>query len=125
MSLHQQDRAAALDLPRDFAVHVCRHAGHAARQDFAALSDEFFQEIGILVIDCFESNIDPAPRHWTIGATECGTALWRFWLHQRLLGLAVQRVPPQKWIVFPFLEPVWRARALFISRGHVARSRFA
>src|SRR5213083_112562 len=106
-------------------MHVCRHPGYATRKNFATFSDEFFQEIGILVIDCFESNIDPAPRHWTIGATERGTAFWRFWLHQRLLGLAVQRVSPQKRIVFLFLEPIWRARALFISRGHVARRRFA
>src|SRR5438046_2428598 len=30
----------------------------------------------------FQSNIDPAPWHRTIGAAERGTALWRFWLHQ-------------------------------------------
>src|SRR5207247_1634631 len=108
----------------DFPVHVCWHTGHAARQNFPALSDEFFKEIGVLVIDCFESNIDPTPWHGAIGATERRTALWRFWLHQ-LFSLAVQRVFPQEWIVLLFLEPLWRARALFISRGHVARRRFA
>ena len=121
MSLHQQHRAAALDLARDLAVHVRRHAGHAARKNFATFSDKFFQEIGILVIDCFESNIDPAPRHGAISTTERGTALWCFWLHRWLLRFAVQCMSPQKWIVFLFLEPVWRARAFFVSRRHVTR----
>src|SRR6266446_10306771 len=122
---HQQHRAAALDLARDFAVHVCRHAGHATRKDFAAFADESFQEIGVLVIDCFDGDIDPASRHGAIGATECGTAFWRFWLHRWLLGLAVQSVSSQKWIVFLFLEPIRRARTFFVPRGHVARRRFA
>src|SRR6266540_1022792 len=82
VSLHQQHRAAALNLAGDFPMHVCRHPGYATWKNFATFSDEFFEEIGILVIDCFEGNIDPAPRHWTIGATERGTAFWRFWLHQ-------------------------------------------
>src|SRR5436309_1767249 len=70
---HQQHRAAALDLARDFSVHVCRHASDAARKNLAAFTDEFFQEIGILVIDRFERDIDPTPWHGSIGATECGT----------------------------------------------------
>jgi len=79
---HQQHRAAALDLARDFAVHVSRHASHSTGKDFAAFADEFFQEIGVLVIDCFDGDIDPASRHGAIGATECGAAFGRFWLHQ-------------------------------------------
>src|ERR1700693_5384551 len=43
----------------------------------------------------------------------------------RLFGCAMKRVFPQKWIVFLFLEPVRRARTLFVPRGHVTRSRFA
>ncbi len=125
LSLHQQHRSAALDLARDFAVHVCWHAGHAARKNLAAFADEFFQEIRIFVIDCFERNIDPTPWHWSISAAERGTALWRFWLHWWLLGFAVQRVSPQKRIVFLFLQAVRRARTFFISRGHVTRGGFA
>jgi hypothetical protein len=121
--LHQQHGAAALDFAGDLAVHVCRHASHAARKNFATFSDKFFQEIGVLVIDCFESNIDPAPRHGAIGTTERGTALWCFWLHRWLLGFAVQCMSPQKWIVFLFLEPVRSARAFLVSRRHVTRDR--
>lgn len=124
-SLHQQHRSAALDLTRDFAVHVCWHACHAARKNFAAFSDKFFQEIRIFVIDCFERDIDPTPWHRSIGATERGTALWRFWLHWWLLGFAVQRVSPQKRIVFLFLQAVRGAWTFFISRGHVTRGGFA
>src|SRR5438034_5292018 len=75
---HQQHRAAALDLARDFSVHVCRHASDAARKNLAAFTDEFFQEIGILVIDRFERDIDPTPWHGWIAATEGGTAQQRY-----------------------------------------------
>ena len=68
--LHQQHRSAALDLTRDFAVHVCWHASHAAGKNFAAFGDEFFQEIWVLIIDRFESDVDAASRHWPIGTTE-------------------------------------------------------
>jgi len=125
LSLHQQHRAAALDLACDLPVHVCRHAGHAPRKNLAAFGDEFFEEIRVLIIDCFYRDIDPAPRHWAIGATKCGTAFWGFWLHRWLFDLAVQRVSPQKWIVFLFLEAVRRARTLFIPGGQVARRRLA
>ena len=125
LSLHQQHRSAALDLARDFAVHVCWHACHAARKNLAAFSDKFFQEIRIFVIDRFERNINPTPWHWSIGATERGTAFWRFWLHWWLLGFAVQRVSPQKRIVFLFLQAVRRARTFFISCRHVTRGGFA
>lgn len=81
LSLHQKHGAAAFDFARDLAVHVGRHASHPARKDFATLGDEFLQKIGVLVIDRFESNIDPAPRHGTVGTAEGGPALWGFWLH--------------------------------------------
>ena len=100
LSLHQQHGTAALDFARDFPVHVCGHAGNATRQNFAALRNKFFQKIRVLVIDCLEGDIDPAPRHGTIGAAKCGTAFWSFWLHSWLPGLAVQGTLPQKRIVF-------------------------
>src|SRR2546430_9585358 len=43
----------------------------------------------------------------------------------RLFGLAMKGVLPQKRIVFLFLEPVRRLRALLVSLGHVTRNRFA
>src|SRR5438132_8341378 len=42
-----------------------------------------------------------------------------------LFGFAMKRVLSQKRIVFLFLEPVRRARAFFVPRGHVTRDRFA
>src|SRR5437667_12621442 len=106
-------------------MQVRRHAGYATRKDLPALADKFFQQIGVLVIDRFDGDIDPAPRHGAIRAAERGTAFWGFWLHQLLLGFAVQRVSPQKRIVFLFLEAIRRARTFFVSRGHVARDGFA
>ena len=58
-----------------------RHAGDAAGENFAALGHEFFQEVGIFVIDRFDRNIDPAPGHGPVGAAKCGTAFGGFGLH--------------------------------------------
>src|SRR2546430_12136870 len=41
-----------------------------------------------------------------------------------LLCFAVQCVPPQKGIVFLFLEPIRCPRTFFVPRGHVARHGF-
>jgi len=122
--LHQQHRTAALDLARYFPVHVCRHAGDATGKNFAALGDEFFQQIRIFVIDGLHRDVDPAPRHGPISAAKCGTAFWRFRLHCWLFGFAVQGVPPQKRIVFFLLQPVRCARTFLVASGHVPRGRF-
>src|SRR5438034_9026561 len=42
----------------------------------------------------------------------------------RLFSLAMKRVFPQKRIVFLFLEPVRRLRALLVPLGHVTRNGF-
>ena len=78
---HQKHRAAALDFPRDFTVHVCRHSGNATRQDFATFGNELFQQIWILVIDRLDRDVDTAPRHGSIGAAKGGTAFCGFRLH--------------------------------------------
>ncbi len=58
------------------------HAGDAARENLAAFGDEFFQHIGVFVIDRFDRDVDPPSRHGAIRASECGTALGSFWLHR-------------------------------------------
>jgi hypothetical protein len=98
--LHQKHGTAALDFTRDFSMDVRGHAGNATRQNLAALRNEFFQKIGVLVIDRLHGDIDPAPRHGPIGAAKCRTAFWSFRLHGWLPGLAVQSALPQKRIVF-------------------------
>jgi hypothetical protein len=80
--LHQQHRTAAFDLARDLSVHVRRHARDSPRQNFPALGHELFQQIGILVIDCFRRDIDAAARHGAIGASKGGAAFGGLWLHQ-------------------------------------------
>jgi hypothetical protein len=42
-----------------------------------------------------------------------------------LLRFPMETMPLQEWIVFLFLEPIGRARALLVSRGHVTRRRLA
>jgi hypothetical protein len=106
-------------------MHMRRHPGDAARQNFSALRDEFFQEIGIFIVDCFNGDIDTPPWHGAIGAAKSGTAFGGFGLHRQLLRLAVQSVPLKKRIVFLFLEPVGRARTFLVSRRHVTRDRLA
>ena len=76
--LHQQHRAAALDLACDFAMQMRWHTGDAAWKNFAALCDEFLQEIGIFVIDSLNGNVDSPARHGAIGPAEGGTALGSF-----------------------------------------------
>ena len=62
-------------------MQMCRHAGDAAREDFTALGDEFFQEIGVLVIDCLDGDVDPAARHGAVRAAKRGTAFGGFGSH--------------------------------------------
>lgn len=42
-----------------------------------------------------------------------------------LLRFPMESMPLQEWIVFLFLEPIGRARAFLVSRGHVTRRRLA
>src|SRR4029077_9178490 len=79
--LHQQGRAAALDFARYPAVKMGRHTGDAPRENLAALADEFFQKIGVLVIDRLDGDVDPSPRHGAIGAAKSRTAFGGLWLH--------------------------------------------
>ena len=80
--LHQQHRTAAFDFARDFPVHMRRHSSDSPWHNFAALGHEFFQEIGILIIDCFRRDIDAATWHGAVGAAECGAAFGGLWLHE-------------------------------------------
>ena len=80
--LHQQNGPAALNLARNLPVHVCRHSSHAARKDLTAFRHKFLEQIGILVIDGFDRNVDAAPRHGAISAAKSGTAFGGFRLHE-------------------------------------------
>jgi hypothetical protein len=42
-----------------------------------------------------------------------------------LLRFPMESMPLQEWIVFLLLEPIGRARAFLVSRGHVTRRRLA
>ncbi len=75
-------------------MHVRRHSSDAAGKNLAAFGDEFFEEIGVLVIDRFDRDVDSAPRHGAIGAAKSGTAFSGFWLHGQLPGFAVKGMPP-------------------------------
>ena len=66
-------------------MEMGRHAGDAAGKDLAAFGDELFQQIGILVIDRFDGDVDPAPGHGAVGTAKCGTALGGFGLHESYL----------------------------------------
>src|SRR5205085_2707989 len=98
--LHEQHGTAAFDLASDLAMHVGRHAGHTARQNLAAFSHEFLEEIGILVINRLGGDIDAPARHRAVGAAESGTAFGGLGLHGCLPRLPVERMPLQERIVF-------------------------
>jgi hypothetical protein len=78
---HQEDGAAALDLAGDPAMQMRRHAGDAARENFAAFGDKFFQHIRVFVINRFDRDVDSPARHGAIRASKCGTTLGSFGLH--------------------------------------------
>src|SRR6266550_4510120 len=59
-----------------------RHARDSPRQNFAALGHELFQQIGILVVDCFGRDINAAARHGPISASKSGAALGGLGLHE-------------------------------------------
>src|SRR5207244_12268364 len=102
-----------------------RHAGDAAGENLAALGHEFFQEIGIFVIDRFNRDVDPAPGHGAIGTAKCGTAFGGLGLHWKLLSFVMKRVLSQKRIVFLFLESVRRELVFFILTIYVTRYWFS
>src|SRR5207244_6861470 len=102
-----------------------RHAGDAAGKNLAALGHEFFQQIGVFVIDRFDRDVEPAWRHGEIGAAKCGSAFSGLGLHRKLFGFAMKRVLTQKRIVFLFFEPVRRLLAFLVPLGHITRNRFA
>ena len=121
----EQDGAGALDCVCDAAMQVRRDASQAARQDSTALDDEAFQQFGIFVVDGLDHQVDTATRHRAIGPAHGGAAFGCLGLHVGLFGLAVQRVAAEMRIVFLFLQPARRARALFVAGAHVARDRLA
>ncbi len=76
----------------------------------------FFQEIGIFVIDRFQGDVDPAARHGAIGAAERRTAFGSFGLHLKLSRLAVERVPLRKNGLYFFFSRRLGVRGLFLFR---------
>src|SRR4029450_12906985 len=101
------------------------HAGDATGKNFAALSDEFLQEIGIFVINRLDSDVDPAAWHRAVRPSKSRTAFGSLGFHGELFRFAVQSMPLQERIVFPFLKPIGRPRTFLVPRGHIARRRFA
>jgi hypothetical protein len=113
LSLHQQRRAAALDLTRDPAMQMRGHAGDAAGKDLAALRDEFFQEIGVFVIDSLNGNVDSPARHGAIGAAKGGTAFSSFRTHHFVSRCNVCRL--RNGLYF-FFSSRFGVRGLFLFR---------
>jgi hypothetical protein len=66
-------------------MHVRGHSGDAAGKNLAAFGDEFLEEIGVLVINRFDCDVDSAPRHGSIGAAKSGTTFGGFWLHRAII----------------------------------------
>src|SRR4051794_28657951 len=97
-------------------MEMRRHAGHAARENFAALGDELLEQVWILEVDGLERGVNAPTGHRTVVAAEIGAALRSLGLHgwkaPGLLGFAVQRVALEVRVVFLFFEPVRCVEAL-------------
>jgi hypothetical protein len=120
-STHQKCLPRALDLTGDLPVVVGRHSCETARKNLAVLRYEFLQEVWIFPVDRFESDIHTTARHRAVGSAESRTAGGSFWLHvfgcerMSLARFAVKCAPAKERIVFNFLQPVRRVRALFVA----------
>jgi hypothetical protein len=62
-------------------MQVRGHAGDTARKNFATLRHEFFQEIGIFVIDSLNGNVDSSTWHGAIRPAKGRTSFGGFWAH--------------------------------------------
>ena len=79
---HQKHRPAALDFAGNFAMEVSRHSREAAGKNFATFGNEFFQNIGVFIVDRVDGDVHPATRHDAVGTAKIGAALSGFRLHK-------------------------------------------
>jgi hypothetical protein len=82
MLLHEKNRTGPLDGANDSTVHLSRHPCDAAWENFSMLRDETAEEVRVFVVDGLGVEIETAAGHDTVRATKCGTAFWRFGLHE-------------------------------------------
>jgi hypothetical protein len=104
-------------------MQMCRHAGDAARKNFAAFSDKFFEQVWILVVDRFCGNIDPSTWHHPVGPSEIRSAFGVFRFHC-LLDLPMKGASAQKRIVLFLLQSARCIQAFFVARADVTGNRF-
>ena len=122
--MHEQNRPGALDLAGYFAVQMGGHAGHATGQDLAGLGDETLEQVGVLVINGLDADVDAATRHRAVVTAECGFPFWGFRFHGVLLDLPVEGMTFEERIVLFLFQAVGSVGALFVPRGDVAGGRF-
>jgi hypothetical protein len=94
-------------------MKVRGHAGDAARKNFAAFCDEFFQEIGIFVIDSLNGDIDSPTRHGAIRPAKGGAAFGGFGAYHFVSRCNVCRL--KKGLYF-FFSSRFGVRGLFLFR---------
>ena len=98
------------------------HAGDAAGKEFAALGQQAFEKLGILIVDCLRGEVDAAAGHRTVGATKRRATLRSLGLHGRLFDFAVKRLTLQVGLYF-FFSSRFGVRGLFLLRVEMYRER--
>ena len=109
-------------------MQVSGKAGHTTGKDLTGLGRELPKEVGVLKVDCVCGDVEATAGHASVGAAEVATALFCLWCAHvgewvergRLLGLAMECVALEIWIVLLFLKSARSVEALLVSGRDVA-----
>jgi hypothetical protein len=105
-------------------VQVSGHAGDAPWQNLTTFGDKLTKQIGILVVQGLDCDIDATPGHGAVCAAEIRSAFSGFRFH-KLLYFAMEGMASEERVIFFLFQAAWSVGAFFISGGDIAGDRFA
>ena len=126
--LHEQHLARSLDRAIQAALIMRRQARVFSRQDASLIRHKLFQQIDVFEVKRINRKINLRLRTRRADFIRGTTALLGFiWTgfsgHSVLLDFAMKRVAAERWVILLNLQ-LFRLK-LFVTRGGVARRRFA
>ena len=124
LSLHQEHRRSSFDFAGDFPMEMRGHTSDPSRQNFAAFSHEFLEQIRIFVVDSLCGYIDATARHNPVCPSEIRSAFGILRFHD-LLHLPMQGASAQERIVLLLFQPARCVGAFLVTSANVTRNWFA
>lgn len=109
-------------------MQVSGEASHAAGKDLASLGRELAKEVGVLEVDRVGGDVEATAGHASVGAAEVAATLFCLWCAHvgewvergRLLGLAMECVALEIWIILLFFKAARGVQALLVAGRDVA-----